>query len=121
MSFMKWWWRYKKNGGFVSCNGRMSQDFLQVLSVFFDRNMLTSRAAGETGVVCTKEDELGESEYCCDGFRVPIWGEEILVSAYKAINVSAGITYPRPPGYPLWRANRPSNRNLAYQIVDLST
>jgi hypothetical protein len=50
-SFMKGWRRYKKNGGFVSCDGRMSQDFLQVLSVFFNRNMLASRATGETGVV----------------------------------------------------------------------
>jgi hypothetical protein len=69
---MKWWWRYKKNGGFVSCDGRMSQDFPQVLSVFFNRNMLASRATGKAGVVCTKEDELGESEYYLDEFRVLI-------------------------------------------------
>ena len=48
---MKGWWCYKKNGGFMSGDGGVSQDFLQVLSVFFYRNMLASRAAGETGVI----------------------------------------------------------------------
>ena len=53
---------------------------------------MASRATGKAGVVCTKEDELGKSEYCHDEFRVPIFGEEILVSVYKAIDVSADST-----------------------------